>query len=63
MSTEENDPMNPTTADRENPIPTPVAEVRQEARYRLRLARNADDIRSAQLLRFMVFNLELREGL
>lgn len=33
------------------------------ARYRLRLARTEADVRSAQLLRFMVFNLELREGL
>lgn len=32
-------------------------------RYQLRLARTAADVRAAQLLRFMVFNLELREGL
>jgi putative hemolysin len=33
------------------------------ANYRLRLANCEKDIRSAQLLRFVVFNLELREGL
>ncbi len=31
--------------------------------YSLRIARSAEDIRATQLLRFMVFNLELREGL
>jgi putative hemolysin len=31
--------------------------------YRLRLARDANDVRSAQALRFAVFNLELNEGL
>lgn len=31
--------------------------------YRLRLAAGADDLRAAQALRFMVFNLELHEGL
>ncbi len=33
------------------------------AAYRLRLASNADDVRSAQHLRYQVFNLELQEGL
>jgi putative hemolysin len=63
MSTEENDPMNPTTAVRNTQTPAPAAEARQESRYRLRLAQEPADIRAAQLLRFMVFNLELREGL
>ncbi len=31
--------------------------------YSLRLARDADDVRAAQALRFRVFNLELNEGL
>jgi putative hemolysin len=31
--------------------------------YRLRRARSEADLRAAQLLRFMVFNLELHEGL
>jgi putative hemolysin len=31
--------------------------------YRARLARNADDVKRAQRLRFEVFNLELNEGL
>lgn len=33
------------------------------AHYATRLARNADEIRAAQSLRFQVFNLELHEGL
>ncbi|MDB6022474.1 MAG: family N-acetyltransferase [Pedosphaera sp.] len=33
------------------------------AHYRLRLATSQQDVRAAQLLRFVVFNLELREGL
>src|SRR5450432_1868653 len=33
------------------------------ANYRLRLAASNQDVRAAQLLRFVVFNLELREGL
>src|SRR5437867_733221 len=33
------------------------------AHYATRLARNADEIRAAQSLRFQVFNLELNEGL
>ena len=32
------------------------------ANYRLRLARTGADVRSAQVLRFLVFNLELQEG-
>ncbi|MBI5775482.1 MAG: GNAT family N-acetyltransferase [Verrucomicrobia bacterium] len=31
--------------------------------YSLRLARNAEDVRAAQTLRFLVFNVELNEGL
>lgn len=31
--------------------------------YRVRLAESADDLRAAQALRFLVFNLELQEGL
>ncbi|HZI31471.1 MAG TPA: GNAT family N-acyltransferase [Candidatus Binatia bacterium] len=31
--------------------------------YSVRLARHADDLRAAQMLRFQVFNLELNEGL
>jgi len=42
-----------------NPVQTPPPAVR----YRVRLARTAEEVRSAQLLRFLVFNLELREGL
>ena len=33
------------------------------ANYRMRLAADNKDLRAAQLLRFVVFNLELREGL
>ncbi|MDB6111180.1 MAG: family N-acetyltransferase [Pedosphaera sp.] len=33
------------------------------AHYRLRLAGNTADLRAAQVLRFVVFNLELQEGL
>lgn len=33
------------------------------AHYAIRLARNADEVRAAQSLRFQVFNLELNEGL
>lgn len=36
---------------------------RAAAAYRWRLAANADDLHSAQTLRFLVFNLELNEGL
>lgn len=34
-----------------------------ETPYRLRMAQTAEDVRSAQTLRFLVFNLELNEGL
>lgn len=33
------------------------------ASYRIRLARSQSDVRAAQALRFLVFNLELQEGL
>ena len=39
-----------------------MAEV-SRSHYRVRLAANQADVRAAQLLRFVVFNLELREGL
>jgi putative hemolysin len=39
-----------------------MAEV-SRSHYRVRLASSQTDIRAAQLLRFVVFNLELREGL
>src|SRR2546427_8929148 len=37
--------------------------VNLHAHYAARLARNADEVRTAQALRFTVFNLELNEGL
>jgi len=37
--------------------------VSSPAHYRTRLARNPDEVRAAQSLRFQVFNLELNEGL
>jgi putative hemolysin len=37
--------------------------VSSPAHYATRLARNGDDVRAAQALRFQVFNLELNEGL
>ena len=37
--------------------------VNPHAYYAARLARNADEVRTAQELRFTVFNLELNEGL
>src|SRR5437870_11377292 len=37
--------------------------VNPRARYATRLARDANDVRAAQALRFAVFNLELNEGL
>ncbi len=40
----------------------PLVEV-SRANYRLRMAADERDVRAAQLLRFVVFNLELREGL
>lgn len=39
------------------------ATVSERPSYSLRIARSAEDIKAAQLLRFMVFNVELREGL
>jgi putative hemolysin len=36
---------------------------REAARYRLRLAESAEDVRAAQTLRFLVFNVELQGGL
>jgi len=41
-------------------VATPLA---RRPRYAARLARNADEVRRAQQLRFEVFNLELGEGL
>jgi putative hemolysin len=41
---------------------TKLAEM-SSAHYRMRLAASEADVRAAQLLRFMVFNVELREGL
>lgn len=41
----------------------PLAPRRRSATYRVRLARDAADLRAAQALRFAVFNLELHEGL
>lgn len=43
------------------PLPAPAG--RLAPAYRLRLARDAADLRAAQALRFEVFNLELDEGL
>jgi putative hemolysin len=37
--------------------------VSSNAQYAVRLARSAEEIRAAQMLRFQVFNLELNEGL
>ena len=37
--------------------------VHRSGRYAVRFARNSDDLRAIQRLRFEVFNLELREGL
>lgn len=42
---------------------TPDARSNQPANYRVRLAGSEADVRAAQFLRFVVFNLELREGL
>ncbi|MGE3348478.1 MAG: GNAT family N-acetyltransferase [Ramlibacter sp.] len=46
-------------------LPSPTAAPPAAARsgYRARLADSPGDLRAAQALRFMVFNLELREGL
>ena len=40
-----------------------LARATAEIPYRLRLAETAEDLRAAQTLRFLVFNLELNEGL
>lgn len=40
-----------------------LARTASETPYRLRRARTAEDVRAAQTLRFLVFNLELNEGL
>lgn len=40
-----------------------LARGRAESPYRLRLAATREDVRAAQTLRFLVFNLELNEGL
>jgi len=45
------------------PIETARLVVSSPAQYAVRLARNVDDLRAAQTLRFQVFNLELNEGL
>ncbi len=51
-----------------NAITTPARSMLDSLRlsgpaYRLRLAQSGEDLRSAQKLRFLVFNVELREGL
>jgi putative hemolysin len=43
--------------------PLPERRLARAAKYRVRLASSSSDIRAAQWLRFMVFNLELKEGL
>jgi putative hemolysin len=40
-----------------------LARTTAELPYRLRMAQSAEDVRAAQTLRFLVFNLELNEGL
>jgi len=45
------------------PLDTVRLVVASPAHYSTRLARNRDEIRAAQALRFQVFNLELNEGL
>ena len=40
-----------------------LARSTSEGAYSLRLAKTAEDVRAAQTLRFLVFNLELNEGL
>ena len=44
-------------------VAVPTSTKISPAHYRLRIAATEADVRAAQLLRFMVFNLELREGL
>ena len=47
-----------------SPLPSPIVSPREKAsRYRIALAGNAQQLRAAQALRFLVFNVELREGL
>lgn len=43
--------------------PPPSSPPLHHGAYRIRLAQSETDVRAAQLLRFLVFNLELREGL
>jgi putative hemolysin len=50
------------TGHTESPAKVQLTEI-VSANYRLRLAANEKDVRASQLLRFMVFNVELREGL
>lgn len=55
----------PLLADRTRtrfPVQT-LFQVAGTSQYRLRLATTEEDVKSAQTLRFLVFNLELREGL
>lgn len=40
-----------------------LSRAREGGRYKVRLAQNGDDVRAAQTLRFVVFNLEMNEGL
>ena len=44
-------------------VAVPTSTKISPAHYRLRIAATEADVRAAQLLRFIVFNLELREGL
>lgn len=53
----------PGVASRAGAVATAPAVEASRAHYRLRLAASEQDVRAAQLLRFVVFNLELREGL
>lgn len=50
----------PATGRRSSVTPAPAV---PRPTYRLRLARTAEDLRAAQFLRFLVFNVELSEGL
>lgn len=45
------------------PAASRLTSARKPARYAVRLARTESDVRAAQLLRFLVFNVELKEGL
>jgi putative hemolysin len=53
--------MNPTVNIPQSRLATIVSP--SSARYRVRLAASESDVRAAQTLRFIVFNLELSEGL